>query len=158
MDVNARYEQGLSVRGTLSWSGMRFAHPLCCLTLCLVGADAQLSVKHPFHLSLSPVSDSPSTVLLHIQHGLSSPFELPLTQSGEQTGGWLRLQGIYFILSACTIENQSLWGEQAAPVSQCNLCSYARASKPTPPSPPRMNARKCRRHARLVAYTLKNVP
>lgn len=65
--------------------------------------------------SVSP-GDSPST-MPQIQRGLSSPFELPLTPNCEETKGRLRLQGIYFILSACTIEEPSLRGEQTAPVS-----------------------------------------
>lgn len=87
--------------------------------LYLVGADSHLSVliHASFPAQFLLKGDSPSTMFLQIQRGLSSPFELPLTPNFEETGGWLRLRGIYFILSTCTIVKPGLWGEQTAPVS-----------------------------------------
>lgn len=69
------------------------------------------------------------TALLQSRHDLNSLFELPLTPNCEETGGWLRHRGIYFIPSACTVVETSLRGEQTAPVSCCDLCSHVRAGE-----------------------------
>lgn len=67
------------------------------------------------------------TALLQSRHDLNSLFELPLTPNCEETSGWLRHGGIYFIPSACTpAVETSLRGEQTAPVSCCDLCSHVR--------------------------------
>lgn len=73
--------------------------------------------------------------LLRSRRHLKSLFELPLTPNCEETGGWLRHRGIYFISSACTVVETRLQGEQTAPVSDCDLCSHVRAGGlPTSPS------------------------
>lgn len=69
------------------------------------------------------------TALLQSRHDLNSLFELPLTPNCEETGGWLRHRGIYFIPSACTAAETSLRGEQTAPVSCSDLRSHVRAGK-----------------------------
>lgn len=69
------------------------------------------------------------TALLQSRHDLNSLFELPLTPNSEETGGWLRHRGIYFIPSACTAAETSLRGEQTAPVSCRDLCSHVRAGE-----------------------------
>lgn len=69
------------------------------------------------------------TALLQSRHDLNSLFELPLTPNCEETGGWLRHRGIYFIPSACRAVQTSLRGEQTAPVSRCDLCSHVRAGE-----------------------------
>lgn len=94
---------------------------------------------------------SPSSLLL-VQHDLNSQFKLPLTPNCEGTGGWLRLQGIHFILSTWTAAGRRRL------LLHRGISAHMRQHYPlvhSSPHPPRTGRLKRGRHTLLPADILK---